>query len=117
MAEAKSGLRVSRQEVLVTFSWRILGTPNILFSYITFLDITGDSSQGPQPSPLSPVSVRDGAGPVGELLSDRALEGGDSPALVVELLPVQTVQQLCLSKMPEVKIFPDLQLLLKQSLC
>ena len=45
MAEAKSGLRVSRQEVLVTFSWRILGTPNILFSYITFLHITVDSRQ------------------------------------------------------------------------
>ena len=114
MAEAKSGLRVSRQDVLVTFSWRILGTPNILFSYITFLDITVESRQ---PSHLSPVSVRDGAGAVGELLSDRALEGGDSPALVIELLPVETVQQLSLSKMPEVKIFPDLQLLLKQSLC
>ena len=39
MAVLKSSSSVSRQEVLVTFSWRSLGTPSIRFSYITFLGI------------------------------------------------------------------------------
>ena len=39
MAVLKSSRSVSRQEVLVTLSWRSLGTPNIRFSYITFLGI------------------------------------------------------------------------------
>ena len=39
MAVLKSSSSVSRQEVLVTFSCRSLGTPNMRFSYITFLGI------------------------------------------------------------------------------
>ena len=39
MAVLKSSSSVSRQEVLVTFSCRSLGTPSIRFSYITFLGI------------------------------------------------------------------------------
>ena len=41
MAVEKSGRSVSRQEVLVVLIWRILGTPSILFSYITFLSVGG----------------------------------------------------------------------------
>ena len=41
MAVEKSGRSVSRQEVLVVLICRILGTPSILFSYITFLSVGG----------------------------------------------------------------------------
>ena len=41
MAVEKYGRSVSRQEVLVVLICRILGTPSILFSYITFLSVGG----------------------------------------------------------------------------
>ena len=116
MAVAKSGLSVARQDVLATFNCLILGTPNILFSYIMFLiRMIVNGVNEVISRRFSPISGSNRARFCCKLISAGTSKVGFPPSLVVKFLPIKSFQQIFFSKVPKVSAGFDFHLILKKS--
>ena len=115
MAVAKSGLSVARQDVLATFNCLILGTPNILFSYIMFLIRMIVNDVNHFIHMFSPICGSNRTGFSCKLISAWTSKVGFPPSLVVKFLPIKSFQQIFFSKVPKVSAGFDFYLVLKKS--